>query len=311
MHRLLPALLGIVLASAACAAQPVSLNVVPVAPPPANAEGPPYSGPSPEAARLPPELLEQAAAALRDALRREVPRLLPRTPVGDEAWIGRAKDVIAASSETIDHPQLIVVVDRNPRVQEMRIVLALPDAPWEVIGGTKVSTGEPGRFDYYVTPVGVFPHTDAILDYRAEGTFNENHVRGLGLKGMRVWDFGWQQAKKGWLAAGAEGSIRLLMHATDPANLEHRIGRRASKGCIRIPATMNRFLDRHGVLDADYERAAKDDMQYRAVLPPDRIPTPLAGDLLVVFDSATDGAGRPTQQARGPRPVIPASSDER
>ena len=41
-----------------------------------------------------------------------------------------------------------------------------------------------------------------------------------------------------------------------PLSLEPRLGRVASKGCIRIPATLNAFLDVHGVLDADYEAAA-------------------------------------------------------
>ena len=32
---------------------------------------------------------------------------------------------------------------------------------------------------------------------------------------MRVFDFGWQMAEKGW-GKGGEGVIRLQMHATDP-----------------------------------------------------------------------------------------------
>jgi hypothetical protein len=36
-----------------------------------------------------------------------------------------------------------------------------------------------------------------------------------------------------------------------------RLGRPASKGCVRIPAAMNRFLDRHSILDADYEQSRK------------------------------------------------------
>jgi hypothetical protein len=155
-----------------------------------------------------------------------------------------------------------------------------------VIGGTRVSTGQAGRKGYFLTPLGAFPHTDAILDWRAEGTFNENGIRGLGLRGMRVWDFGWQEATKGWREDGERGQIRLLVHATDPDRLEQRIGRPASQGCIRVPAAMNRFLDRHGVLDADVERAAQDDPRYRDLLLPDREPTPIAGRLLVVVDSA-------------------------
>ncbi len=99
------------------------------------------------------------------------------------------------------------------------------------------------------------------MDWRAEGTFNENDIRGLGVKGMGVWDFGWQTATKGW-GTGESGDIRLLLHATDPDYLERPIGQPASKGCVRIPAAMNRFLDQYGVLDADYERTAKSDIRF-------------------------------------------------
>jgi hypothetical protein len=108
---------------------------------------------------------------------------------------------------------------------------------------------------------------------------------------MRVWDFDWQHAAKGWGTAG-EGDIRLFLHATDPDYLEKRLGRPVSKGCVRIPAAMNRFLDRHGVLDADYERAAKDDPRFEAVLLSERTPTSLAGSGLVIVDSADTPATR-------------------
>jgi hypothetical protein len=143
-----------------------------------------------------------------------------------------------------------------------------------------------GRRGYFITPIGVFLHTDGILDYRALGTFNENHIRGLGLKGMRVWDLGWQTAERGWRADRDEADIRLQMHATDPDYLEQRLGRPASEGCVRVPATMNRFLDRHGVLDADYERDALNDPRLASVLLPDREPTSVAGDAMIVVDSA-------------------------
>jgi hypothetical protein len=123
---------------------------------------------------------------------------------------------------------------RNPDVEQIRVVLARPDGAWSSLGGTKVSTGQAGRRDYYLTPTGVFLHTDLILGWRAEGTFNPQHIRGLGLKGMRVWDFGWQRATKGW-ETRKEGDIRLLLHATDPDYLERRLGRPASKGLRAHP----------------------------------------------------------------------------
>jgi len=230
------------------------------------------------------------AVHLRSALMREVPELIVDDPAGERDWIAGAKAAVAMSTEPIDWPQLLVVVDRNPDIQQMRIVLARPDGEWHSLGGTKVSTGQTGRRDYYLTPTGVFLHTDLILDWRAQGTFNAQHIRGLGLKGMRVWDFGWQRTVKGW-GTEEEGDIRLLLHATDPDALERRLGRPASKGCVRVPAAMNRFLDPHGILDADYERAARYDAAFEALLLSDRTPTPLAGNALVVVDSSDSPVG--------------------
>ena len=225
---------------------------------------------------------------LRDAIKREVPHLILRTPASDGEWIALARDAVTAATMVLDRPQLLVVVDRNPRVQQLTVMMAAIETEWRVIGGTKVSTGSMGRFDHYVTPRGVFRLTDAILGYRAEGTLNEYGIRGLGAKGMRVWDFGWQVAMKGWKADIGKPDrtpIRLMMHATDPDKLEQRIGRPASQGCIRIPSAMNRFLDRHGVIDAEYERAAVTDIRFRALLPVGRDPSSLAGNTLVVVDS--------------------------
>jgi hypothetical protein len=244
------------------------------------------AGPTPTAGAEPRIDVDHEVLRLRSALLQEVPQHTADTADADQLWIKKAK---AAMPLPIERAQLLVVVDRNPAVQELRIILAQPDAAWQVIGGSKVSTGQAGRRGYFITPVGVFSHTSGILDYRALGTFNENHIRGLGLKGMRVWDFGWQTAERGWDVERDAGEIRLLMHATDPDYLEQRLGRPASQGCVRIPAAMNRFLDVHGVLDADYERAARDDPRVASILLPEREPSRLAGEALVVVDSSQPG----------------------
>jgi len=237
------------------------------------------------AAPLVPGSVEAAAEELRSALRREVPGVMTPDAARQQNLIRLAQAEWRDSRDPLDHAQLVVVVDRNPRVQLIAIALARPDAPWEILGATHVSTGEAGRFDHYITPTGVFLNTADILGYRAQGTYNENHIRGYGVKGMRVWDFGWQTARKGWHGNGDTGEIRLEMHATDPEVLAQRIGRPASQGCVRIPEALNRFMDRHGVIDADYERAAIDDVRYRALLLPNRVTTPLAGNALVIVDS--------------------------
>jgi lipoprotein-anchoring transpeptidase ErfK/SrfK len=235
---------------------------------------------------LDPEDTTVEASRLRTALHREVQGLLRLTQAQQGQWISMVRQTLTEQDMEVQRAQLLVAVDRNPHVQAVTLIVAQPGGPWVVLGGTHVSTGEPNRRGYYITPTGVFVHTDSILDYRAQGTFNENHIRGLGLKGMRVWDFGWQWARKGWLTNGESGQIRLLMHSTDPTYLAHRIGRPASEGCIRVPADMNKFIDRHGVLDVDYQQAAIDDIAFRAILPRNAKPTPLAGDTLVVVDSS-------------------------
>ena len=235
-------------------------------------------------------------ARLQAALARDVPGRITDAPDGERRWAALAQAEIKARGQTIRRPQLVMVVDRNPAVQQMRILLAQPSGAWQSLGGSTVSTGQEGRHGYFITPTGVFLHTDEILDWRAEGTFNANGIRGLGVQGMRVWDFGWQTAERGWEAEGRESTIRLLVHATDPDVLEQRLGRPASKGCVRVPGPMNVFLDRNGILDADYEAAAKSDSRYDAVLRPDRTPTPLAGNMLVIVDSAAGSVA--TAQAR-------------
>ena len=260
---------------------------------PAPSAAPPAAAPAPTLPPIPPPLDESAREVevlrLRAAMGREVPRLVPRTPAGDAAWIALARGEAATAGFVPERPQLVVVVDRNPRIQGLAVLMAVPTGEWKVIGATRVSTGSTGRFDHYVTPRGLFRVTGAILGFRAEGTQNENGIRGLGAKGMRVWDFGWQRARKGWQeAVGKPDStpIRLMMHATDPDKLEQRIGQPASQGCIRIPTVLNRFLDLHGVLDAEYERVATIDGRFRALLLANRVPSPLAGSTLIVGDSA-------------------------
>jgi hypothetical protein len=243
---------------------------------------------SPEIASRPmsPEKIAAEARRLRAMLAREVHDALPRDPATVRRTITLAQAMLVSQRIQIKRPQILVVVDRAPRAQTLTLVVAQPVGRWRVIGRSRVSTGQANRHGYFITPSGVFVHDGVILDYRAEGTFNEHHIRGLGLKGMRVWDFGWQWAQKGWMTSDAKGQIRLEMHATDPQYLEQRLGRPASEGCVRIPADMNRFLDRHGILDADYEREVAFDPSVRALLLPDRDPTPLAGDKLVIVDSS-------------------------
>jgi hypothetical protein len=88
--------------------------------------------------------VSREANRLRRALLVEVPEHTIGNADGAAAWIARTKAVADTAQTVIDRAQLLVVVDRDPAVQELRIILARPDAPWQVIGGSKVSTGQAG-----------------------------------------------------------------------------------------------------------------------------------------------------------------------
>jgi hypothetical protein len=221
-------------------------------------------------------LLEQALraeAVITDKLTdKSQAQLTPR-------WMDRLADKPAP----LKPAQAYLLVDRSEHVQAAMIVVRTEAGGWHWLGATAVSTGQPGRYEHFYTPLGVFAHTLRNPDYRAEGTFNSNHIRGYGLRGRRVFDFGWQEAERGW-GKGGTSSMRLQMHATDPQRLEPRLGQWASEGCVRIPAALNVFLDVRGVLDADYEAAVARG-QKLWVLNPKREPVPWPGQSMVVVDS--------------------------
>jgi hypothetical protein len=213
-----------------------------------------------------------------------------------------------ANLGTLD-AQTFVVIDRSPQVQAAFVLLLSPANDWQWLGATAVSTGKPGSFEHFYTPLGVFLHTPNDPDFRSEGTYNSNHIRGYGERGMRVFDFGWQLAERGW-GAGGSSKMRLAMHATDPERLVQRLGTVASEGCIRIPAKLNRFLDTHGVLDADYEALAAAGQPPR-VLHADRQPLLWPGRYLVIIDSGTSERPAWSQAALPPAsPRTPASAPD-
>ena len=180
-------------------------------------------------------------------------------------------------------PQYILLVDRSPQVQAAMIEWKAPDGMFYLIGATPVSTGRPGRYEHFVTPLGVYEHRTSNPDFRSKGTRNEFGIRGYGVEGLRIFDFGWVQAPKGWGDHGLS-RLRLQVHATDPDRLDPRLGTPQSEGCVRTTASFNVFLDRYGILDGDYEKATADRQKSR-VLSPARAATPWSGRYLVVVDS--------------------------
>jgi len=226
---------------------------------------------------------QQEGPALALAYREQVTRRLDVPADEAQRYGALALEAIDRAGIALSFAQYTAVVDRSSKVQAILVYWLEPGAAPKLIGASPVSTGRTGRFDHFETPTGVFDHSVANPDFRAEGTKNEHGIRGYGAKGMRVFDLGWQQAERGW-GNGGISTMRLQMHATDPDLLEQRLGSAQSKGCIRIPATLNRLFDHFGVLDADYEAAIA---QGRSVwvLPDKRVPLVGAGRYVIVVDT--------------------------
>lgn len=252
----------------------------------------------------------ESALALREIYAQKVDRQLAVPQEEQRFYSGQLIRELQQAGLVKLPPQYVVLVDRSPQVQAL-LLFWLSDAGLaEFIGASPVSTGRKGGVMYYETPLGVFDHSVANPDFRAEGTENALGILGYGIKGVRVYDFGWEWARKTWKPG--EGKMRLQMHATDPRYLEPRLGSVQSMGCIRIPATLNLLFDHYGVLDADYEQAIASGRHFW-VLKPDREPTPWPGRYLVVIDTnrATrpDWSQRPGTKLRLPKvkpAIIPA-----
>lgn len=312
-QRALPGLPVPMPAQAASAASEAS------APEPASAASE-VAPPEPPEVPLPPEPPEPNAAQrnglppagafdMRKTFAREVNRRLT-VPLADQQAYGRVlQHELDASGHGDLANEFIVLVDRSENVQALFVYFrAKQGDDWSMIGASPVSTGRPGTYDHFITPLGVFQHVPGNMDYRAEGTLNEFKIRGYGARDMRIYDFGWADGERGW-GKGGKSPMRFQMHATDPQKLEPLLGMRHSKGCVRIPSTLNTFFDRRGILDAQYEARAADG-ESMWILKSTRQTTPWAGHYLVVVDT-----GRKTRPVWSPGPGmavranIPAGAD--
>ncbi|WP_176098501.1 hypothetical protein [Burkholderia cepacia] len=282
-------------ASAASAAAPASAASATAA---SEAEAPAPTPPR----RHPPLSAEEAknatarAVDMRKRFTQEVTRRL-NVPASEQRAYGQRLQEALADADLGDLAgEYVAMVDRAPNVQALFIYFrATPANAWLMIGASPVGTGLPGKYDHFLTPLGVFHHSPDNMDFRAEGTTNENGIRGYGRRDMRIYDFGWVDGERGW-GKGGVSPMRFQMHATDPDRLEALLGIRHSKGCVRIPASLNTFFDRHGLLDDDYQ-ARVEAGKSLWVLRRDRDITPIAGRYLVVVDSA-----RKTRPAWSPMP---------
>jgi hypothetical protein len=254
------------------------------------------------AATAPSSSADDTGVALARIFEHQVTRRLTVPPDEQQHYASLLDTALHRAGIEQLPPEYVVLVDRNPRVQAAMIYWKSSTGGFEFIGATAVSTGLPGKYEHFETPVGVYDHVLDNPDFRSEGTLNEFGIRGYGATGQRIFDFGWVTAPKGWGDHGVS-QMRLQLHATDPDILEPRLGSAQSKGCIRTNASFNAFVDRYGVLDGHYDRAIAAGQRFW-VLSPERQATPWSGRYMVIVDSERETRpawARPTANSAGAR----------
>jgi hypothetical protein len=112
---------------------------------------------------------------------REVERRLD-VPAAEVAAYGRMAEESATAAGIVLARGHLVLVDRDAQVQAMLLLWRESAADYRLVGAAPVSTGLPGSFDHFETPVGVFEHSLANPDFRAEA---RPHRCGLRARGGR------------------------------------------------------------------------------------------------------------------------------
>jgi hypothetical protein len=125
---------------------------------------------------------------------RQVDHRLVLLVAEQQRYIGLRQQELSKANLLDMSAQTFLVVDRSPLVQAAFLLLRTGPQAWHWVGAVAVSTGRPGGFAHFISPLGVFLHSPANPDYRSAGTYNQNHIRGYGAIRMRVFDFGWQTA---------------------------------------------------------------------------------------------------------------------
>lgn len=174
---------------------------------------------------------------LAEAFVAEVDRRLEPSAQEVAEWRRLVQRAFAAAELATPNGQFVLMVDRAPHTQAAVLWWLPPEGGFDaarVVGASPVSTGRVSGYDHFETPLGVFPHSPANPDFRAEGTRNAKGICGYGVRGMRVFDFGWQQGWRGW-GGGGWGQMRLQLHATDPQRLNRAWGHHSPRAASALP----------------------------------------------------------------------------
>lgn len=138
-----------------------------------------------------PSLAIDSPAELAIRYTRQIDRRLELPPSEQRVYAEALDNALRSKGILPLASQLFVLVDRSQHVQAVMVFWRGASGESIFIGASPASTGRPSGFEHFETPLGVFEHSIANPDFRAEGTQNELGICGYGIRGMRVFDFGW------------------------------------------------------------------------------------------------------------------------
>jgi hypothetical protein len=107
--------------------------------------------------------LDDESAPLSAEFAYEVTEALHPPPETVAVYAQAMQQALAAEGRDLTQLQFVVLVDRSPLVQALLLFWGR-DGLWQLVGAAPVSTGQPGRYEHFATPLGVFDHS---LDKRA------------------------------------------------------------------------------------------------------------------------------------------------
>lgn len=184
---------------------------------------------------------------------------------------------LMSRGQALPAPQYLLVVDSCPHVQAAFLFWRLLPGHYRLVGASPVSTGGPALRDHFQTPQGVFEQS--AEGNRSAGAGCERAVEQTCRRdGFRVFDFGWQRARKA-SKTGELFDMRLQARAAD-RRAERFLGSARSDGCILLPASLIAFLDEFGLLDATSDDSAPRRPIHQAL--------PYRGRYLLVLDTGRD-----------------------
>jgi len=118
------------------------------------------------------------ARELASQFEQQVTRRLNVPPEEQERYAQLLQSALDEAGVSNVPPEFFLLVDRSPHVQAAMIEWKAPDGMFHLIAATPVLTGRPGTYEHFLTPLGVYEHRVATLDFRSKGTPNQFGIRG-------------------------------------------------------------------------------------------------------------------------------------